>query len=107
MAVRTMTHWLGLERSEFKLRWIAFATAGPHARPLTFSLRWLFLTAFTARIVYTCTERDGEVKMRTTTASTASTAVGAFKAAAAVTAAATLTCFSPATTTFILDCSCK
>ena len=109
MRVRTMTHRLGLERREFKLGWIAFAAAGPHARPLTFSLRWFFLTTFTARIVYTCTESDGEVKLRATTAPTASTSLGAFETATAVTAAATLTWFTPGTTTtpFFLNYSCN
>ena len=109
MAVWTMTHRFGLDGCEFKLRWVTFAAAGPHARPLTFAFRWLFLTAFAARIVNTCTERDGEVKMRTATASAASAGVGAFKTATAVTTAAAFTWFTPATTTatFILDCSCK
>ena len=109
MRVRTMTHWLGLERREFKLGWIAFTAAGPHARPLTFSLRWFFLTALAARIVYTCTESNGEVKMRATTASTASTTMGAFETATAIAAAATFTWFAPATTAapFFLDYSCN
>ena len=109
MAVRTMAHRFGLDGCELKLRWVTFAAAGPHARPLTFAFRWLFLTAFAARIVNTCTERDRKVKMRTATASAASAGVGAFKAATAVTTAAAFTWFTPATTTttFFLDCSCK
>ena len=109
MTVWTMAHRFGLDGCEFKLRWVTFAAAGPHARPLTFAFRWLFLTAFAARIVNTCTESDGEVKMRTATASAASAAVRAFKATTAVTTAAAFTWFTPATTTatFIFDCSCK
>jgi len=109
MAVWAMAHRFGLDWCEFELRRVTFAAARPHTRPLTFAFRWLFLTAFAARIVNTCTESDGEVQMRAATASAASTGVGAFKAATAVTTAAAFTWLTPAATTatFILDCSCK
>lgn len=104
MTVRTVAHRLGLQWREFKLRRIAFAATWPHARPLTFAFRWLFLATFTARIVYTCTKRNWKVKLRAAATSAASASVRTFEAAAAIAAATPLSCFTPATTTFTLDC---
>lgn len=105
LAIGTVTHRFGLERCEFKLRRIAFAAAGPHARPLTFACWRFFLTTFAARIVHACSKGDWKVQLRAATTSATSTNLGALEAAAAIAATAALTSFPPATTTttFLLD----